>query len=249
MPTGTNPIHFIARKDAPVNRSVTYGRIIDITRPTKAETHRIHLTVGGDRIVYSGDKSTPTADLQTIKSLLNSTISTPNTIFSTADINDFYLNIPLSTFEHKRLSITIIHNEIIEQCNLLPLVINRSVYIEFRKGIYGLLQAGKIVHDRLKQHILQYGYTPTSLTSGLWRYSHRSISFTLVVDDFGIKAEDIRHTTQKRDLYIITTYPTGSLYCGMTLEWNYTKKYVDISMPGYVTKAIHKFHHTTPSKP
>ena len=35
----------------------------------------------------------------------------------------------------------------------------------------------------------------------------------------------------------------------MTLEWNYTKKYVDISMPGYVTKALYKFHHTTPSKP
>ena len=188
MPTGTNPIHFIAKKDDPVNRSATYGRIITIIRPTKGETHIIHLTVGGDRIVYSGDKSTPTADLQNIKSLLNSTISTPDTIFSTADIKDFYLNAPLSTFEHMRLPINIIHNEIIEQYNLLPLVINGSVYIEIQKGIYGLLQAGKIVHDRLKPHILQYDYTPTSLTSGLWRHSHRSISFTLVVDDFGIKA-------------------------------------------------------------
>ena len=35
----------------------------------------------------------------------------------------------------------------------------------------------------------------------------------------------------------------------MTLEWNYKKKYVDVSMPGYVSKALHKFHHTPSSKP
>ena len=149
----------------------------------------------------------------------------PNAIFSTADIKDFYLNNPLSTFEYMRLPINIIPEEIIEQYNLLPLVINGLVYIEIRKGVYGLPQAGKIAHDRLDKYLLQYGYTSTPRTPGLWRHSHRPIIFTFVVDDFGIKSEDVRHTTHfintLRDLYTITAYPTSSLYCGMTLEWNY----------------------------
>ena len=152
-----------------------------------------------------------------------------------------------------RLPITIIPDEIIKKYNLLPLVVNESVYIEIRKGMYGLPQAGKIVYDRLRKNLLQYGYTPNPLTPGLWRHSHRPIFFTLVVDDFGIKSEEIQHTHHLnialRDLYTITTDPTGSLYCGMTLEWNYKQKYVNVSIPGYVTKALHKFHHDIYSKP
>ena len=77
MPTGTNIIKFIAQKDVPVNRIVTYDRIVATIRPTKAGTHRVRLTVWGDCIFYAGDNNTPTADLSTIKTLLNSTISTP----------------------------------------------------------------------------------------------------------------------------------------------------------------------------
>ena len=253
MPTGTNTINFIARKDVPVNRTVTYGRIVATIRPTKADTRRVFLTVDGDRIIYSGDKSTPTADLQTIKTLLNSTISTPNATFFTSDIKDFYLNTPLSTFEYIRLQINIIPDEIITQYNLLPLFVNESVYIKIRKGMYGLPQAGKIAYDRLRTHLLQYGYTPTPLTPDLWRHSHRPIFFTLVVDDFGIKSEDIQHTNHLnnalRDLYTITTDHTGSLYYGMTLEWKYKQKDVDESMPGYVSKALHKILHAPHSKP
>ena len=108
MPTGTNTIRFIARNDVPTNCTVTYGHIVATIRPTKAETLCV------DRIEYFGDKSTPTVDLQTIKTLLNSTISIPNAIFSTSDINDFYLNTPLFTFEYMRLPINIISDEIIE---------------------------------------------------------------------------------------------------------------------------------------
>jgi hypothetical protein len=46
--------------------------------------------------------------------------------------------------------------------------------------------------------------------------------------------------------YEITTDWTGSLYCGLTLDWHYNKGYVDISMPGYVTCALLKFNHPAP---
>ncbi len=47
--------------------------------------------LGGDRVIYTGNVSTKTADLTTAKCLFNSTISTPNGRFMTLDLSDFYL--------------------------------------------------------------------------------------------------------------------------------------------------------------
>jgi hypothetical protein len=45
--------------------------------------------MGGDRIKYNGSVSTPTANLITVKLLLNSVISTPGAQYMTLDIKDF----------------------------------------------------------------------------------------------------------------------------------------------------------------
>ncbi len=55
---------------------------------------------GGDRVHYPGDTGTPTADILTVKLLLNSIISTPNAKFMTMDIKDFYLNTPMARYEY-----------------------------------------------------------------------------------------------------------------------------------------------------
>eukprot|EP00804_Cyclotella_cryptica_P017687 CCRYP_017146-RA/>CCRYP_017146-RA protein AED:0.52 eAED:0.39 QI:0/0/0/1/0/0/3/0/252 len=57
-------------------KDVTYGRIVANFRPEKEDPYRIRLTVGGNRINYPGDCGTPTADMITVKILLNSVIST-----------------------------------------------------------------------------------------------------------------------------------------------------------------------------
>ena len=44
----------------------------------------------------------------------------------------------------------------------------------------------------------------------------------------------------------------GQNYLGLTLDWNYNKKYVDISMPGYIPTALQKFqqnHQNAPKTP
>ena len=69
----------------------------------KVETHRIRFTVGGNRIDYKGKVSTPTANLETIKLLLNSTVSTPNAKMLTADIENFYLGTPMDRYEYMRI--------------------------------------------------------------------------------------------------------------------------------------------------
>ena len=47
----------------------------------------------------------------------------------------------------------------------------------------------------------------------------------------------------------ITTDWEGKLYCGITMKWNYTKRYIDISILVYVKEYLHQFGHKTPIKP
>ena len=79
------------------------------------------------------------------------------------------------------------------------------------------------------------------------------VQFSLVVDDFGIKyigKEHLDHLMQSlREHYDVSLDETGSLYCGITLKWNYEQQYVDISMPGYVQKQLTRYNHPPPSKP
>jgi len=47
----------------------------------------------------------------------------------------------------------------------------------------------------------------------------------------------------------VTVDKEGTLYCGITLEWDYNKRTLDISMPGYVKKQLIKYNHPTPKSP
>jgi hypothetical protein len=96
----TNTIQFIQWSDIPKGRNVTYCSFIVDIKDHKEEKERTRLTVGGDQIEYSGDKSTQTASLTTAKILINSVISTPKAKFLVIDINNFYLNTPLGRFEY-----------------------------------------------------------------------------------------------------------------------------------------------------
>ena len=101
-------------------------------------------------------------------------------------------------------------------------------------------------------HLAKHGYQPCRLTPGLWKHSHRPISFTLVVDDFGVKyvgkqhLDHLIHALQEE--YEITIDMKGEYMLGMQLDWNYQQGQVDISMPKYINKALAKFKHPKPHK-
>ena len=76
----------------------------------------------------------------------------------------------------------------------------------------------------------------------------------LIVDDFGIKyvgQAHLDHIIQsiKHAGYEILVDKTGSLYCGMTLEWNYKERSIDIAMPVYVANMIARFTHGKVEQP
>jgi hypothetical protein len=52
---GSNTIFFIPRQAVPKGKIITYGRFVVDIRPNKSEIRRVHLTVRGNLIQYTGD--------------------------------------------------------------------------------------------------------------------------------------------------------------------------------------------------
>ncbi len=74
--------------------------------------------MGGNLINYPDDCGTPTADLLTVKLMLNNVISMPNAKFMTIDIKDFYLMTPMEQYEYFRMKLELFPPDIIEEYGL-----------------------------------------------------------------------------------------------------------------------------------
>jgi hypothetical protein len=128
-----------------------------------------------------------------------------------------------------------------------------KVYIEIQKGMHGLPQAGILANELLQRNLAQDGYRPKTHTHGLWTHDTRPISFSLVVDDFGVKyvsrehAENLMTCIKKN--YSISSDWNGTAYCGLTLDWDCNDRTVGLSMPGYIKAALHKYQHPAPERP
>jgi hypothetical protein len=87
--------------------------------------------------------------------------------------------------------------------------------------MYGLPQAGIIAQKRLQQH----GYRQSKNTPGLWKHDTQLISFSLVVDNFGVKYvgdENAQHLLDTgRQFYKCSCDWDGKKYCGLTIKWDY----------------------------
>jgi hypothetical protein len=73
------------------------------------------------------------------------------------------------------------------------------------------------------------------------------------VDDLGVKYVDCEHAEYLMECikknYNISSDWKGSAYCVLTLEWDYKNRTVDLSMPGYIKAALHKYQHAAPARP
>ena len=147
-----------------------YGKFVCDVRPTKAEQNQTRLTVGGNRINYPDDCGAPTADMLLVKLLLNSVISTRGANFMTADIKNFYLNTPLTRYEYIRLKLSDIPEEVIQEYKLREnATADETVYIEIRKGMYGLPQAGLLAQQLLEKRLETHGYKQSKIMPGFWK--------------------------------------------------------------------------------
>ena len=251
----TNTIKFIHEHQIPKIRrkDITYGQFVCTIRPEKSEKERTRFTVGGDKINYPGEVATPTADMLVAKMLINSAISTPGARCMTMDISNFYLMTPLKRPEYIKIKLSDIPDEIIKEYKLKEKATsNGFVFIEAVRGMYGLPQSGLLANQLLEKRLNKHGYYQSKLVPGLWKHKTRPIQFSLVVDDFLVKYVGKQHALHLKSVlenhYKITEDWSASRYIGMTIDWDYDKKQVHLSMPGYVAKALKQFGHVKPTK-
>jgi hypothetical protein len=160
---------------------------------------------------------------------------------------------PIECYEYMRLPIALIPTEIIEAYNLLPLVHNGHIYVEIRRGMYGLPQAGILANQLLTERLEPHRYYQCCHTPGLWRHKWRPIMFSLVVDDSEVKYEDKEHADRLiasvEKHYMFYKDWDGQLYCGIQIKWDYLNRTIDLSMPGYIVAMLHKYQHPANSWP
>ena len=141
---------------------------------------------------------------------------------------------------------------IVDQYNLNLHALNGKVHLELQRGVWGLLQVGILANEQLRRKLAPFGYKEHANTPGLWYHETCPISFTLVVDDFGVKyvnkagVEHLLESLQTR--YKLTADWTGDLYRRITLGWNYDKRHVNIWMPGYIKKKLQEYRHVVPNR-
>jgi hypothetical protein len=172
--TGTDTIFFIPKDKVPRARAkdVTYGLITCLIRLEKNdEPNQTRLVAGGDREHYPFDAGTPTANLLTIKLLINSMISTPGARFFTVDIKNFYLCTPMMRYEYNRLKLSKMPDDVIAHYHLRNIATpDRYIYCKIRQGMYGLPQVGIIAQELLAERLQEHDYSQSKTTPGLWTH-------------------------------------------------------------------------------
>ena len=254
---GTDCLFFVTHEEIlnmPKDRTVTCARTVVDCRPQKKDPHRVRTTAGGNLINCPGELTARTADMVTSKILWNSVVSTKNARCCTADTSNFYLATPLDRCEHMRMPAHLIPDEFMHLYNLWEKIKDGFTHAETRKGIYGSPQSGILANKLSRKRLEPFGYCEVKNTPGLCKHKTRPVTFTLAVDDFGIKCEkmsDAVHLINAlKKYYDSETDWTGKLCCGTHLKWNCVgEPWLEISMPGCVEQKLTQFQHEKPTRP
>ena len=100
--------------------------------------------------------------------------------------------------------------DIINKYNLKSKFHNGYIYCEINKGMYGLKQAALLAYNFLVKKLQPYGYNPIPHTIGIWTHKSRPITFSLCVDDFGVKC------FHKHDGHLINALQQ---HCKLSIDW------------------------------
>jgi hypothetical protein len=132
-------------------------------------------------------------DLTTSKLMWNSVLSTEGAKYMCLDIKKFYLSTHLDWYEYMKMPIALFPEWIVKQYNLTQHVLHGFIYLDMQRAVWGLPQAGILAYKLLCKHLLPHGYYKCANTPGLRKHKTRPISFTLVVDNFGVKYVGKKH--------------------------------------------------------
>ena len=127
--------------------------------------------VGGDKLEYDDDPTSPAAGLLDSKLLIDSTISDAHkgVLFMSMDLKDYFLASPMKRPEYMKMHLSQFPPDIIAQYNL-QLLANADgfVFIKIKKGMYGLKQAAILAYNKLVIALAPHGYQVPSMQILSW---------------------------------------------------------------------------------
>ena len=182
-----------------------------------------------------------------VKCHLNAVVS-ENAHFGTLDITDYYLgaDMPADDIQSLKIYLDDYPSSLLDELGLSPFLqtdrYNATfVYADIVKTVPGLKNSGLLSQNRLIRHLATCGYHQTA-TPMLFRHATRDISFTLVVDDFGIKytaLSDYDHLKSSLELlYKVTSSPIGTRYLGFDIDYDRQSRVMRLSLGGYISKLL-----------
>ncbi len=192
---GTNTFFRINYDDIPVAKwkEICHTLVVCKAQPEKDDPNCTCITIGGSRICYPGNVRTNTASLELVKLLLNSVLSRKGARFSSINLKNFYLDMPMPDPEYVRVKINDIPAEFIDKYSLADKARDGWIYFEIQQGCYSLPQSGILANNLLCLRLELEGYFEAASTPGLWHHKRRPIQFCLIVDDFGVEYVRIEH--------------------------------------------------------
>lgn len=251
---GMNVYTFVRRKDIPKDKKITYPRTVVAYRPEKVDNpYRTRITAGGDQLDYDGETSTNSAGLTTVKCHWNSTLSDVESKYCVADASNMYLESFLKEPQYVRFKLKQIPQSIQKAYELHKFADeNGFVYARINKAWYGLKESGRIANEDMVVHLKKHGYHESKVTPGLLTHESRDISFTLVVDNFGIKykrREDVDHLISSlEEKYTMKVDFEAKQYIGINLQWDYKNRHLICSMDDYIYTALQELEHILPKQ-
>jgi len=194
----------------------TYAQVVVDYRPQKEDTNWIRIAVGGNLITYRGNTSTRTANLTTSKLLWNSVLSTEGACYMCLVIKNFYLTAALDYYEYMKIKLALFPEWIKMQYNLNTHARDGFAFLEIRRAVWGLPQVGILANKLLRKWLKPHGYYECVNTPGLWWHATQPITFSLVVNDFGVKYAGKEHADNlisclKMETYKLTKDWVGDL--------------------------------------
>jgi hypothetical protein len=202
-------------------------------------------TAGGDRLESSVPPSTLVASLPCVNILFNSVVSS-HAFFGSIDLTEFYLESPLAQPQFIKIYTNLFSPEVLSRLSLPPFLKQDKAgknYILFciEKTMYGLKEAGKLSNLRLVSLLQSFDFYQAN-TPGLFRHASRSITFVLVVDDFGVQYHNPSDfaflVSCLTTLYHVKAHPLASKFLGFALQHDLSNHTFTVSYPGYVSTLL-----------
>jgi hypothetical protein len=114
-------------------------------------------------------------------------LSTQKAKYMRLNLKKYFLSVPLNQYEYMCIPLELFPTWIVAQYDLLTKVHRGHIYLEMRRAVWGLPQAGILANKLLRKRLAPHGYYECKQMQGLWKHTSRPILFTLVVDDFSEK--------------------------------------------------------------